>query len=126
MSRFPYSALWEEIGDRWVTFEDLALFNDQFQANAEISNLLHLELPNPGRTEFGELVAGWYLAPQVRKILRNDVASVIKKLKRVASPSRELYELSNRVTPHVDAIMAIVRLDGCELRVSVSSHRWYS
>ncbi len=131
MCRFPYSALWEEIGDHWVTFEDLVLFNDQYQANAEISHLLDLELPNPGRTEFGELVAGlslppseanhlveraqlvagWYLAPQVRKILRNDVASVSKKLKRVASLSRELYELSNRVIPRVDAIMNIVRLN---------------
>ena len=129
VSAFPYSVLWEEIGDYWVTFEHLALSREEYRAHSEISSLLGLELPSPDRMEFeglvaglsltgpesdrlveeSQLIAGWYLMPQFRMLLHNDLASVRKKLKRVAQLSRELYDISNQVTPHVEAIMDMVR-----------------
>lgn len=127
-ARFPYSDLWEEIGDQWVTFELLSRRMDEFEAQSELADLLGLDLPNPGLSEFealvstltlspensarmiedSRLIAGWHLAPQRRRMLRTDVASVRKRLGRIARLSAELYLLANRVTPRVDEIIKVV------------------
>jgi len=126
---FPYNAYWEEIGDQWVTIEYLVRYTEEYVAFSKISAALGLDVPNPQPEEFVRLagcfdlssekekglaaasilIAGWFLAPQRRKAMRVDLATVRQVLKRFSKLSRELYELSGKIPGQVEAMMDIVR-----------------
>ena len=128
--RFPYEIIWEEIGNEWVTIEDLASNADEYRFFAEHAQTLDLDVPSPGKRDFrflidaveidpsdadrlteeAQLIAGWYLAPKRRKAIQNDLNSARQKLKGISRSARDLDRLLGEISAHVQEVMNYVRV----------------
>lgn len=133
--RFPYEVLWEELGDQRVTISYLEGNAHEFRFFNEQSDLIGLNLPNPKPEQFADLVAasglkpiassslaaefwliaGWYLAPERKKGIRNDLRRAREILTGIVQAARNFYELTGKVSPSVAALLEIVREDEPEV-----------
>jgi hypothetical protein len=122
---FPYRVVWEEIGDQTVTFGNLEGRRQEFQTLVGINIDLKLGVPcasserlaglvrslglNTGLSDQLiarlDLVAGWYLAPKIRGVLKQSLPQVRELLAQVAEDARRLYGSVSQVDPRTAAVL---------------------